>query len=222
MIVLTRCSRCRSVLSPWEVGQGGCACRRPNGRNNADALYALACSAETPLPVHDYVRLAKQDLGAFMTKSTAEATIAPDQRFCWAGPGTYGLYRHGVLPGPRKLEECARMLLVATGPLHMEAVSFVLKQLGYRFADGSLRNAIAKSWHIKWDQRVWTHPNGEAARLRLRREIPVVPPRQRSQFEEIMHRLNRAAARALTTRERRRASVPITVSQFVAPDWEDG
>src|SRR4051794_35604326 len=100
MSLLLRCrGRCRSLLAPWEVFEGGCACEGPKSQINADTLYAVACTADTPLPVHDYLRLAERDFGVFMSKPTAEAAIAPDPRFCWAGPGVYGLYRHGVLPG---------------------------------------------------------------------------------------------------------------------------
>jgi hypothetical protein len=222
MSLLARCRKCRSLLAPWESYAGGCACKGRKSQTNADTLYAVACTADTALPAHDYLRLAQQDFGAFMSKPTAEATMAPDPRFCWAGPGMYGLYRHGVLPGPRRLEECARLTLMAAGPLHMDVVGFILKQLGYRFADGSLRNAIGKSNYISWDRHGWSHPTGEAARLQLRREIAVVPPRQRAEFDEITDRLTRAAAKHLITREQRLASIPTTISRLLPVDWDDG
>ncbi len=223
MSALTRCcDECGSILAPWEVTLEGCACQGQKSRTNADILYAVACTVNTPLPVHDYVRLAQQDFETFMTKSTALATIAPDPRFCWAGQGVYGLYRHGVLPGPRTLEQCARMILIAAGSLHMDVVGFVLRQLGYRFADGSLRNAVGRSYYITWESHWWTHPTGEAARLKLRRELSVVPPRQRAEFDEIIDHLERATGQHLATRDQRIASVPATVSGLLPVDWGDG
>lgn len=40
----------------------------------------------------------------FGQQQIANTTLATDRRFCWAGQGIYGLYRHGPLPGPRNLE----------------------------------------------------------------------------------------------------------------------
>lgn len=222
MTVLTRCGRCRSLLGPWERFHGGCACRGPASQINRDTLYAVACTAETPLPVHDLLRLAEQDYGVVMNQSTGYAVLAPDPRFCWAGPGTYGLYRHGILPGPRNLEETARLVLTAAGDLHMDAVDFILKQLGYRFSFGSLRNAVGRSDSILWHGHWWSHPTGDRAMQQLRRDIPVVPPRQKAEFEEIVRRLERQARKHLATRESRLSSIASTDSALLSVDWGDG
>lgn len=222
MTVLARCGKCRSLLGPWEQFDSGCACRGPASDIHRDTLYAVACTAETPLPVHDFLRLAEQDYGVVMNQSTSYAVLAPDPRFCWAGPGTYGLYRHGILPGPRNLEQTARLVLTATGNLHMEAVDFVLKQFGYRFSFGSLRNAVGRSDTILWDRHWWSHPTGERAGRLLRRDIRVVPPRQKAEFDEIIGRLNRQARKHLATRESRLSSISSTASALLAVDWGDG
>lgn len=222
MTALTKCAFCKSVLAPWEVHRGGCACRERQSSMNADTLYAVACNSDGPLPIHDLIRIAERDFGAAVSKSTALASVGPDPRFCWSGSGTYGLYRHGVLPGPRNLEESARLVLLSAGRLHIDVVDFVLKQLGYRFAIGSLRNAVSWSHHITWSRYGWSHPVGEDARLQLRRDIPVVPDRQKAEFDEIIDRLQRRIQRALETREERVASSPSTLSDVLGVDWGDG
>ena len=189
---------------------------------NADTLYAVACNSDVVLPVHDLIRIAERDFGASVGKSTALSTISPDPRFCWAGSGTYGLYRHGVLPGPRNLEEAARLVLMSAGRLHIDAVDFVLKQLGYRFAIGSLRNAVSRSYYITWTWQGWSHPDGEDARLQVRRDMPVLPNRQRAEFDEIIDRLRRDVQRSLETREERVANAPSTLSEVLGVDWGDG
>ena len=222
MSVLRHCGKCRSLLGPWEVHRGGCACRGPASQTHRDTLYAVACTVEKPLPVHDLLRLAYQDHGAVMNKTTALATLAPDPRFCWSGPGTYGLYRHGILPGPRNLEEVARLVLTAAGDLDMDAVDFVLKQLGYRFAVGSLRNAIGRSQVITWRGYWWSHPQGDQARQLVRQDIAVVPERQRAEFDEIIVRLERQVEKHLATRESRLSSISNIAVTLQALDWAQG
>lgn len=222
MTVLQRCRSCRSLLGPWEQYYGGCACRGPASETHRDTLYAVACAAKQPLPVHDLVRLAQQDYGDVMNQSTGFAVLAPDPRFCWAGPGAYGLYRHGVIPGPRNLEQTARLVLAAAGNLHMDAVDFILKQLGYRYSFGSLRNAVGRSDSILWDGHWWSHPTGEGAMRLLQRDIPVVPPFQDSEFNEIIRQLERQARKHLATRESRLSSISTAAAAILSIDWGDG
>jgi hypothetical protein len=157
-----------------------CACNGPRWRTNREILYAIACAAYEPLHARDFVRAAERDFGAHMSTPTANAVLSPDPRFCWAGKGVYGLYRHGPLPGPRTLEQAARIVLVAAGwPLNYEVVDFCLKRLGYRYNVASLRNGVSKSYRISWDwYGSWDHSRGEDAERTLRHEIPVVPARQ--------------------------------------------
>lgn len=215
---LGSCPRCKAVLSGHEVTAGGCACGGPARSTNAEVLYAVACAAPTPLPVHDLVRLAANDHGSHVGWNTAGATISTDPRFCWAGKGTYGLYRHGVLPGPRKLEEAARLVVLAAGPLPIDAVEFILKYHGYRFASGSLRNALATSPGLVWDFGGWSYSDSEYSRLMLRQEIQVVPYRQRGEFDEIIERLAKSSKKALREKERRQARVPDTFG-LLSLEW---
>lgn len=220
--MLKRCSRCRSILAPWESEKGGCRCTGPRKPTLAEGFYAVLCSASGPLPIYDIMRLANQDHGIEVGRMTATTTLATDPRLCWAGRGVYGLYRHGPLPGARNLEQASRLVLAAVGSLHIDGVEFVLKQIGYRFATGSLRNAVSKSYYIGWDHGWWTHPAGEEARRQLRRDLNAVPEGQRAQFDEVIARLKRQGHRALVKREAVIAGSPRTVGGIAGIDWADG
>ncbi|MFN2503677.1 MAG: hypothetical protein ABR540_05500 [Acidimicrobiales bacterium] len=139
-------------------------------------LYAIACTATQPLHARDFVRNAERDYGSIFGLATALAMLA-DPRFCWAGKGLYGLYRHGPLPGPRNLEEATRLVLVAAdAPLGQEAVDFCLKQLGYRYSVGSLRNAVSRSESVAWlTSGFWDHNRGDDAEWELLHDMRVVP-----------------------------------------------
>jgi hypothetical protein len=168
-------------------------------------LYAVAASVSGPLRVQDFVRLSDSQFGHWITRASANATLA-DPRFCWAGQGTYGLYRHGPLPGPRSLEPAARIVLTAAGgPMTMEAIDYCLKAIGYRYNSASLRNAINRSYSIKYRlaDGLFDHPRGEAAELQLRGETRVVPPRHRSAWEALRDRLARRIENAMANRAAR-------------------
>lgn len=191
------CPNCGAVLSQWEKR---CACDGPWASTIREVLYAVACAAEGPIHVRDFVRNARRDFGLYLTNPTANATLGPDRRFCWAGKGLYGLFRHGPLPGPRNLEEAARVLLVAAGePLSGKVVHYCLKRMGYHYNEASLQNAVARSNSISRDwYGVWSHPQGEAAERDLRSQVPVVPPRARAAWtslrDDIGRRVHEAAA----------------------------
>lgn len=200
----TRCDRCSAILSPWEPADR-CGCAGPRRPSHPEVLYAVAASVPGPLRVQDFVRLADSQYDHRITHASANVTLA-DPRFCWAGQGTYGLYRHGPLPGPRSLEPAARLVLTAAGrPVTMEAIDYCLKALGYRYNSGSLRNAVNRSFTItyRWADGLYDHPRGEAAELQLRREIRVVPPRHRAAWEALRERLGRNIETALSTRAAR-------------------
>ncbi|TCO65865.1 hypothetical protein EV192_1011657 [Actinocrispum wychmicini] len=199
----SRCSSCGHLLTPWEGER--CSCLGPRRASNTEVLYAVACDVQTSLHVRDFVRLAERDYGQHLSTATATAVLAPNRRFCWAGKGLYALYRHGPLPGPRNLEEATRLLLVAAGvPLTIQAIDYCLKQLGYRYNVASLVNAIGRSVQItRQRDGLWDHPRGDAAELELRREIPVVPPRQRAAWIDIRDRLAHRTHEALLRRAKR-------------------
>jgi hypothetical protein len=171
--------------------------------------------------VHDYARLAGSDFGANLSKMTANTVLATDRRFCWSGPGLYGLYRHGPLPGPRNLEQACRAVLVATGPLHFDVVEYLLKANGYRFATGSLHNAVSRSADIGWNDGWWSCARGEEARRRLRLDLQAAPPRLGSGFVEFLDSIARTAPNLYRARERKLARLPTTVAGVVGVDWAD-
>jgi hypothetical protein len=198
-----RCPACRSILSAWEPPER-CACRGARRHSHAEIMYAIACAAPGPLHVRDYVRLADADHRYRVDQATANTTLANDPRLCWAGSGIYGLYRHGPLPGPRNLEHVARLVLLAVETeLTVDALDYCLKQLGYRYNVASLNNAILRSRSIRWTGAGYSHPHGEAAQLSLRRDIPIVPPQRRAEFDTLCARLRQAVRRALKARAER-------------------
>lgn len=217
-MTVRKCPKCKAVLSEWEPDV--CSCDGPARRTNGEVLYAVACDATTPLRTADFVRVAEQRFDTPMSLATATAMMAPDPRFCWAGSGLYGLYRHGPLPGPRNLEEAARLVLVTAGrPLHREVVEYCLKQLGYRFSSASLRNAVRRSASISWSRLGdWDHPTSEAAQLALRGEIPVVPPRRRAAWEAIRRRTASQVQHSIRDREKRLRALADT--RLFGIDWE--
>ncbi|MFD0267711.1 hypothetical protein ACFVGY_14100 [Streptomyces sp. NPDC127106] len=174
-VTVDACPLCGARLSPCESNR--CGCRGPRWPSRPEIMYAIACSVRSPLHVRDFARLAQRDYGCGIAVPSANAVLSPDPRFCWAGQGTYGLYRHGPLPGPRNLEGVSRMVLVAAGePMTVDALDYSLKQLGYRYNVASLKNAIRSSRRIGCgpDGR-WAHVPGGAAGAEQRRDVPVVP-----------------------------------------------
>lgn len=197
------CRLCGSPLAPWEKGR--CGCGGPRRTGNAEIMYAIACSVRAPVHVLDFVRLAERDYGRKLGRSTANAVLSPDRRFCWAGSGLYALYRHGPLPGPRNLEEASRLVLIAAGrPLTIDAMDYCLKQLGYRYNVGSLRNAISRSSVIHWQQDgQWAHARGDDVERELRRQIPVVPDRQQDAWTVMRDALARRIRELIAQRTER-------------------
>ncbi len=201
---LLSCVRCGALLAPWE--QRGCACGGPERTANAELLYAAACAADGPIHVRDFVRLVGRDYGRILTVPTANATLALDPRFCWAGKGLYCLYRHGPLPGPRNLESVARLGLFAAGqPLTIDALDFALKRLGYRYNVASLGNAVSRSRHITWrraDGR-WEHARDTRARRALRADVPTAPAQHHAAWQAMLNRFGDHIQLTLTERQTR-------------------
>jgi hypothetical protein len=194
------CGSCGAPLAAWEKDH--CGCHGPRQLNNAEILYAIACTVGAPLHIRDYVRLADRDYGRRLSAPTATATLAPNPRFCWAGKGLYALYRHGPLPGPRNLEEASRVVLLAAGgPLTTSALDYCLKQLGYRYNVASLNSAVSRSPRITSEQNgQWDHPRGEAAERELRLQIPIVPAGQPAAWMATRDHLVQQVQRALAQR----------------------
>ncbi|MDQ0762780.1 hypothetical protein QF027_005415 [Streptomyces canus] len=197
------CPLCGAALSSWESRR--CGCGGPRWESHAEVMYAIACSVRSPLHVRDFVRLAHSDYGHKIGVPSANAVLSPDRRFCWAGQGTYSLYRHGPLPGPRNLEGASRLVLLAANePMTADALDYCLKQLGYRYNVASLKNAIRSSKWITWQQDGrWAHSLGEAAEAELRREVPVVPDSRHAAWAAMRDVLTRDVRGFITQRAER-------------------
>lgn len=189
---------------------------------NRDVLYAIACAARGPLHARDFIRHAERDHNRHITMPSATVALANDPRFCWSARGVYGLPRHGLIPGPRNLEQLTRVVLVAAAnSMTIDMVDYCLKAFGYRYAMGSLRNAAYRSDYISWSYSgLWDHPRSERAQLQLREEIPIVPPRNRAAWVMLRDKISRRVRDALAEREARLRAV-VTRSDGVGISWED-
>lgn len=198
--VQVRCKRCKALLSPWEQPER-CACSGPLRRSHPEVLYAVASGIQGPLRVSDYVRLADSQFGYEIGRGSANATLSADRRFCWAGQGIYGLYRHGPLPGPRSLEHATRIIVAVNGAMTIDAINYCLKGIGYRYNPASLRNAINRSTAITIrNDGLCHHPRGEAAELQLRTDLVIVPPRRRTEWNTIRDHLKDRITSLMTER----------------------
>jgi hypothetical protein len=214
------CTSCNARLSGWEADQ--CACTpKSYTLTNGDIAYAIAASSPAPLHLRDFVRLADVDYDKTMSQATANATIAPDPRFCWAGKGLYGLLRHGPLPGPRNLEEASRLLLCASDrALTLEAVDFCLKRLNYRFTTASLHNAISRSTTIewRWPDGHFHVPQSPERDAQLLRDVPVLPPGPRDDWTGLKMFIRSVVDRTLAQRTERLRNAAIRT--IVRDDWD--
>jgi hypothetical protein len=149
--VIGFCDTCRAEYGPWE--------RRPCPLLRAergwrltvpDLAVAVLEQSDRPLTVYDIARSARRDFATDANESTLQVSISTDPRFCWAGKGLYGLYRHGLVPGPRSLAGVARIYLYSHGPLSHAALDFVMKHVGYRFQSASLNTALNNDGDVYW------------------------------------------------------------------------
>lgn len=106
------CRRCGAPLGPQE----GEACLH-HGPRRATVMPAIVRALETsPVPLGiDAVceRLAREGVEA--TRGRVATEMAADRSLCWARKGTYGLVRHGLVPGVRSLEDLVLLAVVAAG-----------------------------------------------------------------------------------------------------------
>ena len=141
-----QCSECAADLSPWE-GESCISCslgtRWTRHFSNIErALYVLEAE-DGPISVYDMCRGIRREFDNEPSESSIRASLAYDLRFCWAGKSMYGLYRHRLVPGPRNLAGVAKFLLYSAGaPINNHFLAFLMKFLGYRFSEQSLRTAL--------------------------------------------------------------------------------
>lgn len=148
------CEACEAELGPWE--HGTCPVlrrlRRPSATlNNADAAVLVLEGSDVPLSVYDIERGIARELGKTVNRGSLNVSLANDMRFCWAGRGIYGLFRHGLIPGPRNLAGIGRFFIYSYGsPIALADLEFVMKYAGYSFTSASLTRALTDDGDVYW------------------------------------------------------------------------
>ncbi len=152
--MIRSCNVCGAELGPWEASSClSCQCDNPSvwTMANSDAGVRVLEKEEGPLTIYDIQRGIRREFGKDVLRGSLAVCISVDLRFCWAGRGLYGLYRHKFVPGPRNLAGIAKFFLYAYGDtLSLQQLSFVMKYLGYRYQDQSLVSALTYEPAVQW------------------------------------------------------------------------
>ena len=198
-MMVKRCSNCGAELSPWEgkrcVSHG--LDRRDIGHlGNADAAVCVVEQQPTALSVYDVARILERDYGRKIHQPTLHVSLSTDWRFCWAGKGLYGLYRHRLFPGPRNLQGVGSLFVYAlSGHKSLEAITFTMRWCGYRFNDFSLLSAIRRHGLVAAqlmstdasDARAWSLTVTNDARMRRYLQMQRFVPK-RQEIEPLIER----------------------------------
>lgn len=172
------CPGCGAELGPGERRAGCLTCTGRRGGGIAARAVMILEGVDHPLPYWDIHRLMQADGAPRVHEASLKSQLATDKRFCWAGRGSYGLFRHGLLPSVRDLSRVGGIYLhAADAELNLVELTFVMRHAGYRFRDISLRHALWRGVDlgIYWGTDVsswrgYRHGGAAAARaLGLRR-----------------------------------------------------
>lgn len=162
------------------------------------AVLALEVS-DGPISLYDIRRTFQREFAWTPSEPSLNATVAQDRRCCWAGRGIYSLWRHGLVPGPRRLRDVVRVVLYAHGsPLTQDELTFTLRHLGYRFQPASLHYVLAREPGIiepRWHYYEVDESDG------LSRELGLTP----AEFDAVTQRAMQRTRAALKERDRRLA-----------------
>jgi len=199
------CKQCKAERGPWE--DESCPVLRAERGwwlNVPDLAVHVLERSDTPLTIYDIRRSIRRDFGVEVSQATIQVSVSADRRFCWAGRGLYGLYRHGLIPGPRSLAGIARMFLYSHGPLNQASLEFVMKYAGYRFQSASLNSALNYGADVFWFNSdggwYWdTARTPEAGEALKRLGVAAA----QAEFELVVARCSETARAALAERERR-------------------
>lgn len=202
--MIRTCPVCAADLGPSEDTRGCLTCRGVRTKSIATRAVALLERIDQPLPYWDIQRLIEANGGGAIREGSLKVQLATDKRTCWAGPGNYGLFRHGLLPGVRDLGSTASAyLLAADTTMSISELAFVLKSAGYRFREASLRSALLRGFGRPEGVSLWS---GSRSDLRQQREAARVMGLRRGElFEEIMTRTAQQVAHGARELERRRS-----------------
>jgi hypothetical protein len=162
------CKKCGAELAPAEIP----ACFTCIGRwatTIGERALQILEQADRPLPYWDIQRLMDRHTDRVTHPGSVLVYLSRDLRVCWAGKGTYGLYRHGLLPNVRSLGPAAEtFLLAAPRPINLDELHFVLQHQGYRYQYASLTNALRRhfngdAWRLIGHPGWWDDPSERAA-----------------------------------------------------------
>src|SRR5262249_50312988 len=145
--MIGRCEKCKATLGPWDADDRCLSCEENHWRRWSVSDRAIATLERAKLPLYrwDICRELGRE-GHSVNESTMGTSLADDMRACWAGPGLYGLYRHGLLPGIRDIGAAAATYIHASDrSLRVDEVRFVLHHAGYRFSANSLPPALGRT-----------------------------------------------------------------------------
>src|SRR5690606_6146583 len=117
----------------------------------ADAAVRVLEKEERAIAIHDIARTMERDMEVCSPMPSVQVALSRDPRVCWGGKGIYGLFRHGLLPGPRNLVGVGLFFLLASQrEVAVEKLAFVMKWRGYRFQDNSLQVALSNEAQVAW------------------------------------------------------------------------
>jgi hypothetical protein len=161
------CSVCKAQLSAWEGSRcvaHGLTKRDFQALSNADIVVAALEQQNDPLSLYDITRVVERDYARSLYRPSLQVCLSSDWRFCWAGKGLYGLYRHRLVPGPRNLRGIGSLFLYASGPepVTLAALTFAMRWCNYQFADFSLLTALRGSGSVVARLRGWDSTDARA------------------------------------------------------------
>ncbi len=149
----------------------------------------------------DIQRGIHREFGKNIPRESLTASLSSDLRFCWAGKGLYGLYRHKLIPGPRNLAGIAGFFLYAYGPLTVQQLSFVMKYVGYRYQDQSLANSLKFHSFVHWVNWNTCYVQNNGSKSAALRELYFTPTE--SVLNEMSLRCRRCVMEGLAELQRR-------------------
>lgn len=198
------CSACGAELVPAELPTClTCSGRRPTTIGERAVMILEQASA--PLPYWDIQRLMDRQSDRLTHANSLLVYLSRDLRICWAGKGTYGLYRHGLVPNVRGLGPTAEVhLRGAPNRLDLDQLHFVLQHQGYRYQFASLAPALERHLGCGWRNAI-TFPDTEAGRVRHEQRLAQLLKisRHSSRFQYYRAAINVRVERAVAERARR-------------------
>jgi hypothetical protein len=205
--MISSCPKCDAVLGPWEDDDGCVGCNTTRRRSLADRAVSALEQVELPIYRWDISRqIQRTDPAVWIHPGSLNTVLATDWRTCWGGPGLYGLYRHGLLPGVRDLGSAAAVFIHASDrTLTTQQVQFVLRYVGYRFSPNSLPQALTRAESNGCFVRTWGGYIGRRENLREQRSVArTLGFAQRGPvFRDVVQRAATQAEAALATRRQR-------------------